>query len=86
LGCAATLAVFGLFCLASDAIYAKAFLPVSVGLESKDAFLDRMAPDYQASKFVNSAVAAQEGNTLLFFRHLYYVKTPYVNGTLRHPG
>jgi hypothetical protein len=79
-GCAATLAVFGLFSLASDTFYGKDFLPVSLGIESKEAFLERMAPDYQAAKFVNSELANREGNTLLFLRHLYYLTIPYING------
>jgi hypothetical protein len=79
-GCTATLALFGLFCLASDTLYAKDFLPVSVGLESKAAFLNRMAPDYQAATFVNSALAQREGKALIFFRHSYYLRVPYENG------
>jgi hypothetical protein len=79
-GCTATLAAFGLFCLASDTLYAKEFLPVSVGLESKVAFLNRMAPDYQAAMFVNSEVAQRNGKVLIFFRHSYYLRVPYQNG------
>jgi hypothetical protein len=79
-GCWATLAMFGLFCFASDTFYAKDFLPVSVGLESKVAFLNRMAPDYQAALFVNSALTQREGKALIFFRHSYYLRVPYENG------
>ena len=79
-GCAATLAMFGLFCLVSDTFYAKDFLPASVGLESKVAFLNRMAPDYQAAMFVNSALAQRKGKALIFFRHSYYLRVPYENG------
>jgi hypothetical protein len=82
-GCAATLALFGLFCLASDTLYAKDFLPVSLGLESKAAFLNRMAPDYQAATFVNSVLAQREGKALVFLRHSYYLRVPYENG---YPG
>jgi hypothetical protein len=80
-GCAATLAVFAVFCLASDSLYARDFLPVSLGLESRDAFLDRMAPNYQTSTFINSEMAHREGRVLLFFRHLYYVRIPYMDGS-----
>jgi hypothetical protein len=79
-GCVATLVLFGLFCLASDTLYAKDFLPVAVGLESKAAFLNRMAPDYQAAAFVNSALAERTGKALIFFRHSYYLRVPYENG------
>jgi hypothetical protein len=79
-GCTATITVFALFCLASDSLYARQFLPVSFGLESRGAFLDRMSPDYGAATFVNSALAHREGKALVFFRHLYYLRAPYVNG------
>jgi Dolichyl-phosphate-mannose-protein mannosyltransferase len=79
-GCMATLAVFGLFCLASDTLYAKSFLPVSLNLESKEAFLSRMAPDFQVAMFVNSQLAKQTGKALVFFRHVYYLRVPYENG------
>jgi len=79
-GCVVTLALFGLFCLASDTLYAKDFLPVSVGLESKVAFLNRMAPDYQAAAFVNSVLAQRPGKVLIFFRHSYYLRVPYEDG------
>jgi hypothetical protein len=81
IGCMATLAVFGVFCLASDCLYAKNFLPVSLGLESRDAFLDRMAPNYQASTFINSEMAHRDGKVLVFLRHLYYVRVPYMDGS-----
>jgi hypothetical protein len=79
-GCAATLVLFGLFCIASDVLYAKDFLRVSVGLESKEVFLDRMASDHQAATFLNSALSQQNGNVLVFLRHLYYLRVPYVYG------
>ena len=41
-------------------LYAKDFLPVAVGLESREAFLQRMAPDYQTASFVDLANAFRE--------------------------
>lgn len=79
-GCAATLVLFGLFCMVSDVLYAKDFVRVSVGLERKEAFLDRMASDYEAATFLNSALSGQAGNVLVFLRHLYYLRIPYVYG------
>jgi hypothetical protein len=79
-GCTVTLVVFGLFSLALDAGYSKDFLPVALGLESKEAFLDRMAPDHQAAKFVNTALEYREEKAMVFFRHLYYIRVPYMNG------
>ena len=80
-GCVATLAVFAMFCVASDGLYAKDFLPVSLGLENKEAFLDRMAPNYEASMFINSEMAHRDGNVLIFLRHLYYLRVPYMDGS-----
>jgi hypothetical protein len=61
-------------------LYARDFSRVSVGREDKEAFLERMAPDYQAAMFLNSALAKQNGNALVFMRHLYYLRIPYVYG------
>ncbi len=82
--CAATLVIFVAFSAASDLLYAKNFLPVAVGIESREAFLRRMAPDYQTASFVNETLAARQkqegGRVLVFFRHLYYLRVPFVNG------
>ncbi len=79
-GCAVAIALFLLFCVAADSLYARDFVRVSLGRESRDAFLRRMAPDYQAAMFVNSSVAGRPGKVLVFFRHLYYLRVPFVNG------
>jgi 4-amino-4-deoxy-L-arabinose transferase-like glycosyltransferase len=79
-GCAGTLVVFGLFCIASDMLYARDFLSVSLGREGRGAFLTRMAPDYQAATFLNSALERRNGSVLVFLRHLYYLRVPYVYG------
>ncbi|HKQ88544.1 MAG TPA: glycosyltransferase family 39 protein [Candidatus Acidoferrales bacterium] len=82
--CAATLLLFIAFSGASDLLYAKDFLPVAVGIESREAFLHRMATDYQIASFVNETLAARQkeqgGTVLVFFRHLYYLRVPFVNG------
>ena len=51
--CGWTLLLFLIFGIGSEAMYAKDFLPVSLGLESQAAFLDRIAPDYPAAAFIN---------------------------------
>ena len=79
-GCAATLAMFGIFCLGADVLYARDFLPVALGLENRELFLERMAPDFESAKFINSSLANREGNALIFIRHLFYVRVPYQNG------
>lgn len=83
-GCLATLALFGAFAFGSDLLYAKDFLPVALGMESKDAFLRRMAPDFQPESFVNQTLALRARNeggvAMTFFGHPYYLRVPYVNG------
>ena len=80
-GCVATLVLFAVFCFASDGLYARDFLPVSLGLESRNAFLDRRAPNYQTSMFINSEMARRDGKVLVFLRHLYYLRVPYMDGS-----
>lgn len=82
--CVATAVLFIAFAGASDLLYAKDFLPAAVGSESREAFLNRMAPDFQTAAFVNRSLSAtqpeQGGRVLVFFRHLYYLRVPYLNG------
>jgi Dolichyl-phosphate-mannose-protein mannosyltransferase len=83
-GCAATLTLFLAFALASDLVYARDFLPVVLGQESQEDFLQRMAPDYKFASFVNATLGARtqsgDGRVMLFFRHLYYLRVPYIYG------
>lgn len=82
--CVATLLGFLAFAGLSDLFYARDFLPVVLGRESKEAFLQRMAPEYRFASFINSELggrsATQDGNAMVFLRHLYYVRVPYVYG------
>ena len=71
------------FSAASDMLYARSFLPVALGRESRSAFLGRMAPDYQVAEFVNQQIGADPsgGKVMVFFRHLYYLRVPYIDGS-----
>jgi Dolichyl-phosphate-mannose-protein mannosyltransferase len=85
-GCAATILVFLVFATASDAIYARGFLPVVLGAESEQAFLKRTAPDYQTVEFINRMLqpemrGTEDGRVMVFFRHLYYIRVPFVDGS-----
>jgi hypothetical protein len=85
-GCAgmATLVLFLIFAGASDLAYARDFLPVVFGRENKEAFLERMAPEYRFASFINESLASKahdgNGNAMVFLRHLYYLRVPYVYG------
>jgi hypothetical protein len=60
--------------------YGRDFLPVSVGLESREHFLDRESPNYQETSFVNRLLNGKPEAALVFFRHLYYLRINFVVG------
>ena len=85
-GCTATTILFLLFAGASDAMYARDFLPVVLGTEREQAFLERTAPDYQTVEFINRTLQPEargmnDGKVMVFFRHLYYIRVPFVDGS-----
>ena len=80
-----TILAFLGFAAVSDGLYAKSYLPVAVGLESREQFLERWAPDYEIASFVNrtlgpSLSTAADQRVMVFFRHMYYLRVPFVNG------
>jgi hypothetical protein len=84
--CVVTILAFLAFAGMSDAVCARDFLPVVLGFESQEAFLERTAPDYGTVEFMNRTLspgtsAASGGNLMVFFRHFYYVRGPFVDGT-----
>jgi len=78
--CNASVAIFLLLGAAAFTAYGRDFLPVSVGLESREHFLEREAPNYQETSFVNRELDGKPGATLVFFQHLYYLRTNFVVG------
>jgi hypothetical protein len=86
MACTVTILVFLAFAGVSDAVYARDFLPVVLGLESQETFLERTAPDYRTVEFINRTLSpgtsgSSVGNVMVFFRHFYYVHVPFVDGT-----
>jgi Dolichyl-phosphate-mannose-protein mannosyltransferase/Protein of unknown function (DUF1420) len=79
-GCVATLAFFLLFSVGADLGYARDFLPVAIGRQSRKAFLERMAPDYRVVEFINRELHGRRGKVMVFFRHVYYLRVPFVYG------
>jgi hypothetical protein len=77
--CQVTLVLFLVFGLASEVSYARDFIPVALGLERQDEFLKRMAADYPAADFINRSLVGKD-EVMVFFRHLYYLRTPFVDG------
>jgi hypothetical protein len=82
--CAVTLILFLTFAGLSDIVYARDFLPVVIGSENRAEFLERMGPDYKLATFINDTLGPETqhnaGNVIVFLRHLYYLKVPYVYG------
>jgi hypothetical protein len=78
--CSASIIIFLLFGAASFAAYGRDFLPVSVGLESRQHFLERMAPNYQEISFANRILEGRQGVSLVFFQHLYYLRFNFLVG------
>lgn len=84
--CAVTVIAFLAFAGMSDAVYARDFLPVVFGMQTEGAFLERMAPDYHTVEFINRTLAPQVeashgARVMVFFRHLYYIRVPFVDGS-----
>lgn len=63
-------------------IYTTPAIQAALGLQGEQAYLSARAPDYQISQAVNQSLAKDSaaGKTLVFFRHLYYLRVPYVVG------
>jgi hypothetical protein len=80
IACAATILVFFAFGAASYALYARDFLPAGLGIESREHFLQRLAPNYQEVSFINSALQGKPGAAMVFFRHVYYLRVNMMDG------
>jgi 4-amino-4-deoxy-L-arabinose transferase-like glycosyltransferase len=63
-------------------IYSREPLRTTLGMKDEAKYLEQWAPDYQIAEAVNRLLAnrALDGNALVFFRHLYYLRIPFVNG------
>jgi hypothetical protein len=63
-------------------IYSREPLRTTLGMKEKAKYLEQSAPDYQVAEAVNRLLAnrAHDGKALVFFRHLYYLRIPFVNG------
>lgn len=72
----------GLGCAAGLAMYSQSRLRVALGLEDRTSYLRDRGPEYQIAETINNVLRSQEnhGSALVFFRHLYYLDVPYVNG------
>lgn len=67
------------FGLSSNIVYAVDFLPVVMGQEPRDVFLQRKAADYDIARFVNATVPL-DGKVAVMFPHVYYLERNYIRG------
>src|SRR6266567_1640252 len=78
----ASIAAFLLLSAGGFAIYAGPALAAAAGLTSSEDYLRGRSPDYAVTEFVNQTLAGKEseGNALVFFRHVYYLRIPFLYG------
>jgi Protein of unknown function (DUF1420) len=82
----ASIGVFLVLCLGGILFYGRAAAETSIGLLSREAYLNQLAPDYGRVSFINDTLAGREseGKALVFLRHLYYLRVPFVSGDPGH--
>jgi hypothetical protein len=78
----ATLVSFLMLGVAGLLVYDRSSLSVAVGLSSPSEYLRLHAPEYGQAQFVNQVLTAKEpvGNALVFLRHVYYLRVPFLYG------
>jgi hypothetical protein len=64
------------------ALYTAPEVLATVGAKDRQRYLEERAPEYQVSEAINRAVspASSGSKTLVFIRHLYYLRVPYFVG------
>jgi uncharacterized protein DUF1420 len=79
---AASISGFLILDAGAFAVYSAPALRAAVGLTAREDYLMQRSPDFALSEFVNQSLAGKEseGTTLVFFRHLYYLRVPYLYG------
>jgi len=77
-----TLAVFLTVSAAGLVFYQRHALAAAAGLMTRDAYLEKVAPDFGKVRFVNEALRGREGEgkALVFFRHVYGLKVQAAYG------
>lgn len=63
-------------------LYVRAPLRVAIGMEPEKQYLEERAPDFEIAETVNRLLNGRKNHykTLVFFRHLYYLNVPFING------
>jgi Protein of unknown function (DUF1420) len=78
----ASLAIFLAFAAAGFLVYERSALLVALGRESRDEYLRQQVQEFEKVEFINQVLAGKEeqGKALVFLRHLYYLRVPFVYG------
>jgi hypothetical protein len=78
----ASIAGFAAFGLGGLLVYDSPLLSVAVGLTSPGEYLRVRVQAYEQVEFLNQTLAGNKegGNTLVFLRHLYYLRIPFLYG------
>jgi len=79
----ATICSVLLFGAAGLLVYDRPALSAALGFTPRDSYLRQRAQEYEKIQFINSALANQhdQGSALVFVRHLYYIRVPYLSGS-----
>jgi hypothetical protein len=82
----ASIAALLALCIGGALFYGGSATMASIGLLSRESYLELRAPDYGRVSFINKTLAGQgsEGNALVFLQHLYYLRVPFVSGNPNH--
>ena len=64
-------------------VYERPALSAALGFTSRDTYLRQRVQEYEKIQFINSTLANERNNgtTLVFIRHLYYLRVPYLDGS-----
>jgi hypothetical protein len=63
-------------------VYDRSAVSAATGVTTREDYLRDHAPEYEDSQFVNQALAdkSAQGKALVFLRHTYYLRVPFLYG------
>lgn len=82
----ASIAALLILCAAGALFYGRSAAAAAIGWTSREDYLWQRSPEYARVSFINQVLAehGNEGNALVFLRHLYYLRVPFVSGNPEH--
>jgi len=63
-------------------VYGEKPIEAALGLKTRESYLKETSQEYEVVEAINNTLgnSAKPGRTLVFVRHLYYLRVPFVNG------